>query len=110
MSTRKRGLGATVVFMALAAIPLTGCSSTEVPTCAEYAALNPEYANISSGGLSIELNDAQRSALQAALRSNEYDDDLLNVEMAGTAVQGYCQLSGGMANSNQSASIADALI
>lgn len=109
MSTRKGGLGATVAFMALAAISLSGCSSTEVPTCAEYAALNLEYSNLSSGALSIDLNDAQRSALQTALRSREFDDGIVNVEMAATAVQWFCQISGGAAASNSTASISEAL-
>jgi len=85
----------------MAAIPTIGCSSTHIPTCAEYATLNLAY--------SVELNDAQKSALGAALRSREFDDDIVNVEMAATAVQWFCQISGGTAASNSTAPISEAL-
>ncbi len=101
-SNPKGHVMALLLLMFGAILPLAGCSSGSTPTCSEYAALSSE-------GLTVELNDDQRSALKSALRSRDFDTTLMNVEVAGTQVQYFCQIAFGTANANASASIADGL-
>ena len=95
-------VGAALLLAGGLSLPLVGCSSGTIPSCSEYAELSSE-------GLTVELNDDQRSALKSALKSRDFDATLTNVEVAGAQVQYFCQIAFGTANANASASIADGL-
>lgn len=99
--TMKRFLPAAAV-LAVSAF-LGGCAAgTAVPTCSEFADMNPDT------GIFSRLSDDQSEAIRHTLSEGGFDDGAWNETLGRTAVIAFCNIHSGTANQNQDRPISEA--
>lgn len=82
---------------------LGGCAAgAAVPTCAEFADMNPDT------GIFARLSDEQHEAIRHTLTEGGFDDGAWNETLGRTAVIAFCNIDSGSANQNQDRLISEA--